>query len=77
MNIQLEFSLGHGSSAFNEFICEMVVDGLTALALAVAPELAGVEVWEDLELQAMCQGLAESIGSRDAPMTDNVLSIGV
>ncbi|KAL1602366.1 hypothetical protein SLS60_005782 [Paraconiothyrium brasiliense] len=33
MNIQLDYTIGHGDSAFNEFICEIIVDGLTALAL--------------------------------------------
>lgn len=76
MNIQLSFELGHGTSAFNEFICEIIVDGLTALAMAVAPELAGAEVWEDIELQAMCAEMAEQIGSRDANITENALLIG-
>jgi hypothetical protein len=35
VNIQLSYEVGHGDSAFNEFICEVIVDGLTALALAV------------------------------------------
>ncbi|KAF2795961.1 hypothetical protein K505DRAFT_359715 [Melanomma pulvis-pyrius CBS 109.77] len=76
MNIQLEFELGHGNSAFDEFICELIVDGLTALAMAVAPELAGVDAWEDIELQALCAELAEHIGSRDANVTKNALLIG-
>jgi hypothetical protein len=76
MNIQLSFEIGHGNSAFNEFVCEMIVDGLTALALAVAPELAGAEVWEDIELQALCAELAEQIGSRDVNVTENALLIG-
>ncbi|KAL1607616.1 hypothetical protein SLS60_002550 [Paraconiothyrium brasiliense] len=75
MNIQLSYEIG-GDAAFNEFICEVVIDGLTALAMAVAPELAGAELWEDLELQAVCEGLAEEIGSRSANITDNALLIG-
>jgi hypothetical protein len=76
MNIQLSYEIGHGTSAFDEFICELIVDGLTALAMAVAPELAGAEVWEDIELQALCADLAEHIGSRDANVTENALLIG-
>lgn len=76
MNIQLSWSLVHGTSAFDEFICEIIVDGLTALAMAVAPELAGTEVWEDIELQALCADLAEHIGSRDANGTENAMPMG-
>lgn len=76
LNIQLSYQIGHGTSAFNEFACELIVDGLTALALAVAPELAGAEVWEDIELQALCTDIAEHIGSRDANVTENSLLIG-
>jgi hypothetical protein len=76
MNIQLSYEIGHGTSAFNEFFCELIVDGLTALAIALAPELAGVEVWEDIELQALCAELGEQIGSRDANITENALLIG-
>jgi hypothetical protein len=75
MNIQLQYTMGHGDSAFNEFICEIIVDGLTALALAIAPELAGYDIWEEIELQAMCADLAEHIGSRDKNVTENALLI--
>lgn len=76
MDIQVEFEMSHGTSLFNEFICELIVDGLTALAMAVAPELAGAEVWEDLELETLCHEAAEHIGSRDANVTENALLIG-
>jgi hypothetical protein len=75
MNIQLSYEIGHGTSAFNDFVCELVVDGLTALAMALAPELAGAEVWEDLELQALCADVAAQIGSRNANTTENALLI--
>ena len=76
MNIQLSYEIGQGTSAFDEFTCELIVDGLTALAMAVAPELAGAEVWEDVELQAECADLGEQIGSRDVNITENALLIG-
>jgi hypothetical protein len=69
--IQLSYEIGHGTSAFGKFICELIVDGVTALAMAAAPELAGAEVWEDIELQALCTDLAEHIGSRDANIKEN------
>lgn len=41
MNIHVSFEIGNGKdSAFNEFICEMIIDGLAALVNVVAPELA-------------------------------------
>jgi hypothetical protein len=76
MNIQLSYEVGHGDSAFNEFICEVIVDGFTALALAIAPELAGAEVWEDIELQALCADLAEHIGSRNVNGTETEVMVG-
>jgi len=75
MNIQISYEIGHGNSAFNEFICDVIIQGLTALAMAVAPELAGAEVWEGIELEALCGELIEHIGSRDANITENALLI--
>ena len=63
MNIQLEWKLD-GNSAFNEFICEAVVTGLTAVAMAVAPELASVELFEDIEFEALCADMAHRLGER-------------
>jgi hypothetical protein len=36
---------------------------------AFAPELATAEVWDDIELQAMCADVGEQIGSRDVNST--------
>ncbi|KAF1969178.1 hypothetical protein BU23DRAFT_571747 [Bimuria novae-zelandiae CBS 107.79] len=74
MNIGLKFEL-HQGSPFNAFICELVVDGLTAIAMAAAPELAGAEVWQDIELQALCEGLMEGIEKRDANITNNAFLV--
>ena len=62
MNIQLSWELD-GDSAFNTFICEAIIDGVTALALAVAPELAEIEIPEDIDFQATCEGLVAQIGT--------------
>lgn len=53
MNIQVKEELD-GDPAFNEFICHLIIDGLTAAVMAVAPELAGTEVFENIEFEAMC-----------------------
>ncbi|KAF2650990.1 hypothetical protein K491DRAFT_730354 [Lophiostoma macrostomum CBS 122681] len=47
-----------GVSAFDEFICEVAVNGLNDLAMAIAPELAGPDIMEDIDLQAACESLA-------------------
>jgi hypothetical protein len=41
-----------GNVAFNEFICELIVDDLEALVMAVTPELAPEEFLaiEDLQM---------------------------
>jgi hypothetical protein len=54
MNIQLTYEIGSGDSMALEFICDAVLEGLTALAMIFAPELAGLEIWQDLELETLC-----------------------
>ena len=62
MNIQLTKKLT-GVSAFDEFICDLIIDGLTALAVEVAPELVEADLFADVEFQALCADLVEHIGS--------------
>jgi hypothetical protein len=44
--------------------------------MAVAPELIGPEVLEDLELQALCGSLEDQPEKRGINVTDNALLIG-
>ncbi|KAL8747738.1 MAG: hypothetical protein Q9190_000437, partial [Brigantiaea leucoxantha] len=60
MNIEVSWKLSE-TSAFNEFICDVIIEGLTALAVAVAPELAGPDIAEDIEFEALCADIAESV----------------
>jgi hypothetical protein len=64
-----------GASAFNEFLCDLIVDGLATAALLIAPEFAGPEVVEDLELEALCGSLAEA--SHDEKRAINVMENAV
>ena len=60
MNIQIAQKLD-GASAFNEFICDLIIEGLTALAAAVAPELLPAEIGEDVEFETLCADLASQV----------------
>ncbi|EKG22419.1 hypothetical protein MPH_00153 [Macrophomina phaseolina MS6] len=52
MNVRVSFEIGDGKhSAFNEFICEMVIEGLAMTVNALAPELAAVDWISADELQ--------------------------
>jgi hypothetical protein len=80
MNVGMKWEIEHdGDSAFNEFICDLVVDGLATAALLIAPEFAGPEVVEDLELEALCGSLAEASNDnekRAINVTENAVLIG-
>ncbi|KAF2201339.1 hypothetical protein GQ43DRAFT_480789 [Delitschia confertaspora ATCC 74209] len=55
MNIQLGFHFGQGGGdAFSKFICEAIIEGLTDLAMAVAPELVGPELVAELDFESLC-----------------------
>jgi len=41
-------------SAFDEFLCDMIVQGLTDLAMAVAPELIPAEEAEEISFESFC-----------------------
>ena len=53
MNIQLSQQL-EIESDWKTFICDLIIDGLTAAAAAVAPELAPAELFEDVDFNAAC-----------------------
>jgi hypothetical protein len=58
MNIQLGWKL-NGVSAFNEFFCDAIIDGLSALAMAVAPELVEADIFADIEFESLCADMIE------------------
>jgi hypothetical protein len=58
MDIGVSWQLD-GVSAFDEFLCEAIVDGLTDLAMAVAPELVEADLFEEYSFDSLCADLAE------------------
>ena len=64
MEITITFEL-EGSSDFATFLCELIGDAVTAIAMGIAPEFAEAEIWEDVEFQAACEGAVDdSISSK-------------
>lgn len=63
MNIELSRKLS-GTSEVNEFLCDLIIDGLTALAVAVAPELLEAEIAGEIEFEALCEELVSEINPR-------------
>lgn len=51
----------NGASTLVQFICDFLGDALTAAAMEYAPELAGEEVWADVDFQAACQDAGAQI----------------
>lgn len=37
-----------------EFICELIIDSLTALAMLIASKLAAEEIFEDIQVWRLC-----------------------
>ena len=66
MNIAVAWKLD--GSAFNAFVCELVLDGLSALVDAVAPELLEYEIVQEVEWQALCEDVAQQINPRSLNM---------
>ncbi|KAK9788045.1 hypothetical protein SCARD494_10054 [Seiridium cardinale] len=56
-SLQIKFSLtsANKGSAFAEFLCELIIDTVTDATMAAAPELAGYEIFEQLELKSACE----------------------
>lgn len=65
MVIQLSWKMDTSGGFFNEFICDTITNGLTAAAVAVAPELAPAETYADQEFQALCAGADKNGGTSD------------
>ena len=61
MDIGASFIIGDARVV--EFICNIATEGLTELAMAVAPELAGPEALKEFEFESMCQQLSQAIGA--------------
>ena len=59
MDIQLSQQL-EVESDWKTFICDLIIDGLSAAAAAFAPELAPVGVFEDIDFDAACAQLDQS-----------------
>jgi hypothetical protein len=56
MNIDVASKLDtSGESAFDKFICELIILGLTTAAATLAPELVVPELLTDVEFSAICQ----------------------
>jgi len=47
------------SDGFNEFLCELIVEGLTTAAMALFPELLPEEEAEQMSFEALCGTLGE------------------
>jgi hypothetical protein len=58
MDVQVAWQLD-GVSAFDEFLCQEIVNGLTDLAMAVAPELVEADLFEEYSFDSLCADLAE------------------
>ena len=58
MDISISIKLD-GNSALVEFICDLIIEELTADVVAIAPELAEENIFADNEFQALC---ANAIG---------------
>ncbi|KAG8528553.1 uncharacterized protein KY384_006725 [Bacidia gigantensis] len=61
LSIAVVEQLEEGISAFDEFICEAIIDGLSELAMLVAPELAPADVGLELEFQTLCRDAVSAI----------------
>ncbi|KAI0849908.1 hypothetical protein F5Y00DRAFT_261014 [Daldinia vernicosa] len=55
MQIKFELVSDNKDSAFAEFVCDLVIDSITDLSMAVMPELAPAELFEQLELESLCK----------------------
>ena len=65
MDIQIEYHVEEGGEdLFLEFLCDLIIDGVTAAAEVVAPELAPEEIFADVELDALCADAVSQIGQR-------------
>lgn len=61
LGIAVTFELESGGGpAFNEFICDLIIEGLGVLTMAVAPELAPEEFLTDEELLTICNSALEN-----------------
>ncbi|KAI1662952.1 hypothetical protein F4813DRAFT_395003 [Daldinia decipiens] len=55
MQIKFELVSDNKDSAFAEFVCHLVIDAISDLSMAVMPELAPAELFEQLELESLCE----------------------
>lgn len=52
--IEIGIKLAADDSGVDELLCEALVEGLTAAAMALAPEFIPVNAAEYIEFQALC-----------------------
>ncbi|XXH00074.1 hypothetical protein Hte_006416 [Hypoxylon texense] len=57
--IDIGIRLAADDSGTDQLICEVLVEGLTAAAMALAPELAPADAAEDMEFQTLCGDLGD------------------
>lgn len=53
--IQLDFETDRGDTA--QILCEVLLEGLTDAAIALAPELAPEDIIEEMEFETICKNL--------------------
>lgn len=57
---EINIGINYGKQdSFDEFLCELIVDGLTTVAMALFPELLPAEGAEEVEFQALCGELGQ------------------
>lgn len=75
MSIQIDYTIATAGASFNiddieKFICEAAVEGVTAEAMALAPELAGADVFADVEFTSECSKIGQGSGSSSSGVGD-------
>jgi len=58
MNIQLSWKLD-GDSALEKFICDLIIEGLTVLAMEEAPELVEEDLFAEKQFETLCADAAD------------------
>lgn len=54
MDIQLAQQLEFDPS-WKEFVCDLIIEGVSAAAMAVAPEMVPEDVLADVDMEAVCE----------------------
>jgi len=62
MNIQLSWKVD-GDSALEEFVCDLIIEGLTVLAEEEAPELTEEELFAEKQFETLCADAVDEVQS--------------